>query len=76
MWLADLDYMVEEVPGGVYTMCFHPEIIGRGARIRVLEQMIARGKEHGARFMTAGAAAADWIERHPFERLEAVGAQG
>jgi peptidoglycan/xylan/chitin deacetylase (PgdA/CDA1 family) len=66
MWLADLDYMVEEVPGGVFCMCFHPEVIGRGARIRVLERMIARGKEHGMRFATAGAAAEDWVTRHPF----------
>jgi peptidoglycan/xylan/chitin deacetylase (PgdA/CDA1 family) len=66
MWLADLDYMVEEIPGGVYTMCFHPEVIGRGARIRVLERMIARGKEHGVQFMTARAAAEDWISRNPF----------
>lgn len=66
MWLADLDFMVEEVPGGVFTMCFHPEVIARGARLRVLERMIARGKEHGARFATAADAAADWIARHPF----------
>lgn len=65
MWLADLDYMVEEIPGGVYTMCFHPEIIGRGARVRVLERMIARGKQHGAAFMPAREAAEDWIGRHP-----------
>jgi peptidoglycan-N-acetylglucosamine deacetylase len=71
MWLADLDYMVEEIPAGVYTMCFHPEIIGRGARVRVLERMIARGKEHGLQFMTARAAAEDWISRHPFDRLAA-----
>ena len=68
MWLADLDYMVEEIPGGVYTICFHPETIGRGARVRVLERMIARGKEHGLQFMTARAAASDWISRHPFDR--------
>jgi peptidoglycan/xylan/chitin deacetylase (PgdA/CDA1 family) len=66
MWLADLDYMVEDVPDGVFTMCMHPEVIGRGARIRVLEALIARGKEHGARFMPARAAAEDWIARHPF----------
>jgi peptidoglycan/xylan/chitin deacetylase (PgdA/CDA1 family) len=66
MWLADLDFMVEEVPGGVFTMCFHPEVIARGARLRVLERMIARGKEHGAVFATARDAAADWIDRHPF----------
>ena len=66
MWLADLDYMVEEIPGGVYTMCFHPEVIGRGARVRVLERMIARGKEHGVEFTTAHVAAEHWINRHPF----------
>jgi peptidoglycan/xylan/chitin deacetylase (PgdA/CDA1 family) len=66
MWLADLDYMVEEVPGGVFCMCFHPEVIGRGARIRVLERMIARGSAHGARFTTARDAAADWTRRNPF----------
>ena len=75
MWLADLDYMVEEIPGGVYTMCFHPETIGRGARIRVLERMLARGKEHGAQFMTARAAAEDWISRHPFDRLAGPGGE-
>ena len=55
-----------EIPGGVYTMCFHPEVIGRGARVRVLERMIARGKEHGVQFMTGHAAAEDWISRDPF----------
>ena len=52
-------------------MCFHPEVIGRGARVRVLERMIARGKEHQVRFMTARAAAEDWISRHPFDRAVA-----
>jgi hypothetical protein len=28
--------------------------------------MIARGKEHGVQFMTARAAADDWISRYPF----------
>jgi peptidoglycan-N-acetylglucosamine deacetylase len=75
MWLADLDYMVQEIPGGVYTMCFHPEIIGRGARVRVLERMIARGKEHGVRFMTAHAAAEDWIRCHPFDPRRSAGGE-
>jgi hypothetical protein len=47
-------------------MCFHPEVIGRGARIRVLERMIARGKQHGVRFTTAKAAAEGWISRNAF----------
>ena len=72
MWLADLDYMVEDIPGGVYTICFHPEIIGRGARVRVLERIIARAKEHRVQFMTSHAAAEDWISRHPFDRAVAA----
>ena len=73
MWLADLDYMVEEIPGGVYSMCVHPEVIGRGARVRVLERMIARGKRHQVQFMTARASARDWISRHPFDRAPTAG---
>jgi hypothetical protein len=42
------------------------EFIARGARIRVLEHMSARGKEHGARFTSARAAAEDWIGGHSF----------
>ena len=66
MWLADLRYMIEEIPHGVYTICFHPEVIARGARIRVLERMIAAGKERGVQFRTAGAAAEEWITLRPF----------
>jgi peptidoglycan/xylan/chitin deacetylase (PgdA/CDA1 family) len=68
-WLADLDFMVEEVPGGVFTMTFHPQTIGRGARIRILEAMIARGKEHGARFLTAGDAVSEWAAANPREAV-------
>ncbi len=66
MWLADLRYMIEEIPHGVYTICFHPEVIARGARIRVLERMIAAGKERGVQFRTARAAAEEWITLRPF----------
>ena len=65
-WLADMDFAAEEVPGGVFTMTFHPQVIGRGARIRVLERMIAAGKERGVEFRTARAAAEEWITLRPF----------
>jgi peptidoglycan-N-acetylglucosamine deacetylase len=64
MWTADLEYMAEEVPGGVYCMCFHPQVIGRGARMRVLEQMIASAKGRGARFRTCADTATAWAERN------------
>jgi peptidoglycan/xylan/chitin deacetylase (PgdA/CDA1 family) len=59
-WIADLDFMVEEIPGGVFTQTFHPQSIGRASRLRILERMIHRAKEHGAEFMTASDAASTW----------------
>lgn len=59
-WLEELDFAATEVPGGVFTMTFHPQSIGRGACIRILERMIAAGKRHGAQFVTAAQAASSW----------------
>ena len=33
--------MVDRVPDGVFTMTFHPQTIGRGARVLLLERLIA-----------------------------------
>jgi len=41
IWAADVDFMVERVPGGVMTLCLHPQVIGRGSRILLLERFIA-----------------------------------
>ncbi|ADB52318.1 polysaccharide deacetylase family protein [Conexibacter woesei] len=65
MWLADLEFMVERVPGGVFPLTLHPQSIGRGARIKVLEDVIARGKELGARFCTYHEAATTWRASAP-----------
>jgi peptidoglycan/xylan/chitin deacetylase (PgdA/CDA1 family) len=59
-WLTDLDFMVEEVPQGVFTQTFHPQSIGRAGRIRLLERMIRRAKEHNARFSTVSDAVEAW----------------
>lgn len=64
-WLGDLDFMVERVPDGVFTQTFHPQSIGRAGRLRLLERMIARAKEHGATFARIGDVAADWAAKNP-----------
>ena len=58
VWRSQFDYMVERVPGGVLTVTMHPQSIGWGGRIVVLERFI----EHvlatpGVRFSTCGASA-------------------
>jgi len=67
MWLADMDFMVERVQDGIYTMCFHPQVIGRGARIRVLENMIRKGRELEVEFKTCLDAVNGWKAENPFE---------
>lgn len=66
IWRDELTFMRREVPNGVYTLTMHPQVIGRGHRLLMLERLIAWMKEHpGTRFTTLGAAAAEFRETHP-----------
>ncbi|MGI8642927.1 MAG: polysaccharide deacetylase family protein [Thermomicrobiales bacterium] len=40
IWREEFDFMVQEVPDGVFTLTMHPQIIGRGHRMRMLERLI------------------------------------
>jgi peptidoglycan/xylan/chitin deacetylase (PgdA/CDA1 family) len=40
IWTEELRYAHEHEPGGVLTITMHPEAIGRGSRIRMLERFI------------------------------------
>lgn len=62
-WMADLDFMIEEYPTGVFTQTFHPQSIGRGSRLRILERIIRRAKDHGAEFSTVNDAVVKWGAR-------------
>lgn len=39
-WVAEFDYCHQEVDEGVFTLTMHPQVIGRGPRIRMLERLI------------------------------------
>jgi hypothetical protein len=47
IWTAELRYAHAHAPGGLLTVTMHPECIGRGHRMAMLEQFIsaARGLE-------------------------------
>ena len=62
-WLADFDYLAEELPWGVVTYTFHPFVIGRGHRMKMLEQLIVELTARGAVFVTAEQAVAEFVER-------------
>ena len=40
IWLGELDYAWRHAPGGLLTVTMHPECIGRGHRMAMLESFI------------------------------------
>jgi peptidoglycan/xylan/chitin deacetylase (PgdA/CDA1 family) len=58
IWRDEFDWMHEHVDGGVLTVCMHPQVIGRGHRIAMLEAFVAHCLAAGGRFATLGDVAA------------------
>jgi peptidoglycan/xylan/chitin deacetylase (PgdA/CDA1 family) len=54
IWQGEFDWMDENVDGGVLTVVMHPQVIGRGHRITMLERFIEHCRAAGARFERMG----------------------
>jgi peptidoglycan/xylan/chitin deacetylase (PgdA/CDA1 family) len=52
----------------VLTYTFHPQVIGRGHRMLMLERLIESLAQRGAAFVRMDAAAAEFAERAPLVR--------
>jgi peptidoglycan/xylan/chitin deacetylase (PgdA/CDA1 family) len=50
IWQAEVDWMDDNVDGGVLTVTMHPQVIGRGHRIAMLDAFIRHAGDRGARF--------------------------
>jgi peptidoglycan/xylan/chitin deacetylase (PgdA/CDA1 family) len=59
IWREEFDWMHEHVGGGVLTVCMHPQVIGRGHRIAMLETFVEHCLGAGARFAPLGEVAAE-----------------
>lgn len=57
--------MREEEPDGVFTLTLHPQVIGRGSRVRLLERVIDHMAAAGARFLRISEAVTEWRARQP-----------
>ena len=58
IWRGEFDFMYRDVQGGVFNLTMHPQVIGRGHRMLMLERLIAHVRSHdGVRFATLGDAA-------------------
>ena len=58
IWRGEFDFMYREVPEGVLTLTMHPQVIGRGHRLLMLERFVDHLIGHdGVRFSTLAEAA-------------------
>ena len=50
IWQGELDYMDANVDGGVLVVCMHPQVIGRGHRVAMLERFVEHARGLGVTF--------------------------
>ena len=54
IWTGELDWMDEHVDGGVLVVAMHPQVIGRGHRVAMLERFVEHARGLGAEFAQMG----------------------
>jgi peptidoglycan/xylan/chitin deacetylase (PgdA/CDA1 family) len=66
IWQGEFDYAYEHCPGGVYVLALHPETIGRGSRLDMLEDYLEymKGKP-GVRFIRMDEYVTRWQAANP-----------
>jgi peptidoglycan-N-acetylglucosamine deacetylase len=65
IWSADFDFLYQRVGTGVFTLTMHPQVIGRGHRLFMLERLIEYMKGYeGVTFTTMSQVATDWKRLH------------
>jgi hypothetical protein len=68
IWQADFDYMVENCPDGALNLTMHPQAIGRGHRMGMVERLIQHLTAGRARFEPLIDYARRWRQANPVER--------
>jgi hypothetical protein len=54
IWVGEFDWMNEHVGSGILTVCMHPQVIGRGHRMAMLEHFVEHCRAAGASFERMG----------------------
>ena len=54
IWTEEFDWMDRHVDGGLLTVCMHPQVIGRGHRMAMLERFVEHCGGAGAQFARMG----------------------
>jgi peptidoglycan-N-acetylglucosamine deacetylase len=64
IWTEELRYAWDHAPGGLLTVTMHPECIGRGHRMRMLERFIDAAEAlDGVVFDRLDRYVTSWLER-------------
>ena len=68
LWREDFDYGREHAPGGVFTLTLHPQTIGRGNRLLMLERLLAYFSDFDTvQFSTMLEYASTWRDANPLD---------
>jgi peptidoglycan/xylan/chitin deacetylase (PgdA/CDA1 family) len=66
IWQAEFDYAHAHADGGVFGLCMHPQVIGRGSRLMMLDGLLEHmAAQPGVVFESCGAYAERWRAAHP-----------
>ncbi len=72
IWAGDFDYLYDRIGEGVYMLTMHPQVIGRGHRMLMLERLIRHIQSHrGVEFKTMLEVATAWKQSHPLPHGQA-----
>jgi peptidoglycan/xylan/chitin deacetylase (PgdA/CDA1 family) len=67
VWAGDFEYLYAKLGKGVFILTMHPQVIGRGHRLLMLERFIKDLKSHnGVTFSTMGSFVHRWKTEHPY----------
>lgn len=72
LWRDEFDYMIANCPGGIYTLTCHPQFIGRGSRVTMLERLVEHFKRANMRFERLQDVAARFKDENPLEEWAAA----
>lgn len=73
MWRDDFDFAADECKGGVFIPTMHPQCIGRGSRLRMLERLVDHMRDtHDVVFETMGSYAQRWRADNPIDAWKAA----
>jgi peptidoglycan/xylan/chitin deacetylase (PgdA/CDA1 family) len=67
IWRGEFDYAYQHARGGIFDLCMHPQVIGRGHRLVMLEELIESMKQPGAIFETIGTYVERWRLANPLQ---------